>query len=206
MPRLTKSFNDANVAQIAERMATAPKQQLSSNVITKPELVAMLSKLVADLDASEKRKSNAATIDAERTSSKLALERKVKELEAQLAEAKSQLTAAENLGSVRDQWIDDVIKAERDACSVAVALWNFLEAKYAAEYGADNYRGLPDALKQAITFKIGKLGFRAVVNPSTFQRLYRLNRETLGDKAVEASIEHVGNAINRLAEIIEAQE
>jgi hypothetical protein len=169
--------------------------------ITKAELAEMIAELRDEMATEQERFDNKDAIDKERTDKRVALPEKINELTRQLNEAKAEFDKLTSEGSVRDGFIEFAKRAELRITQIATGVYGFLLEKLSQDRHETPFAELTDLLKEEIRFKVDRSGVRTFTQPS-FARLHAAPRENITKARIEATLEKVYSATEKIEEAL----
>jgi hypothetical protein len=170
--------------------------------ITKEELIEMLNTLRDEMATQQERFDNKDAIDKANAEKRQELSATIAELSRQLSAAQSELDQLNAAGSVRDGWIAFTKQAENRIVSIATGVYNFLLEKFSQDRHEASYRELTELLREEIRFKVDRSGVRSL-SQASFARLHAVPKDSITNARVEASLEKVFTAAEKLERILE---
>jgi hypothetical protein len=174
-----------------------PAQPLSKN-----DLIEMLDALRDDLATEQEKFDRKDEPDAAAANKRGQLIAKVNELTAQLNAAKSELDQLNREGSVRDGWIEFAKRAEQRITQIATGAYGHLLEKFSQDRHEAPFSELTELLKEEIRFKVDRSGVRTFTQPS-FARLHAAQKESITNARIEATLEKVYTATEKLEGALE---
>ena len=191
---------DATNNKVERRTITplpTPQRIQAAKPITKDELSDMIADLRQEMATQQERFDNKDAIDKERTDKRQELSAKVAELTQQLNAAQGELDQLNQAGSVRDGFIAFAARAEQRITSIATGVYGYLLEKFSQDRHEAPFSELTELLKEEIRFKADRSGVRRLTQAS-FARLYAASKEHITNARIEATLEKVYTATEKL--------
>jgi hypothetical protein len=179
-----------------------PRRFQPPKPLTKGEIVEMLDALRDEMATEQERFNNKDAIDKERTDKRQELHAKIIELIQQTNAAQAELDKLTRAGSVRDEFIEFAKRAEQRITQIATATYGHLLEKLSQDRHEAPFAELTDLLKEEIRFKVDRSGVRTFTQPS-FARLHAAPKESITNARIEATLEKVFTATEKLEHILE---
>ena len=196
---------DANTGETTHRTITplpTPQRLQQSKTLSKPEIVDMIDSLRDEMALEQEKFDRKDEIDGAAAMKRGKLIAKVNELTAQLNAAKSELDQLNREGSVRDGWIAFAKQAELRITQIATATYGHLLERFSHEQHEAPFAELTELLKEAIRFKVDRSGIRTFTQPN-FARLYAAPKESITNARIEATLEKVFAATEKLETVLD---
>jgi hypothetical protein len=179
-----------------------PQRIQPAKPLAKGDIVEMLKELRDEMATEQARFHNKDAIDKERTTKRAELSAKIIELIQQTNAAQAELDKLTRAGSVRDEFIEFAKRAEQRITQIATATYGHLLEKFSQDRHEAPFAELTDLLKEEIRFKVDRSGVRTFTQPS-FARLHAAPRESITNARIEATLEKVYAATEKLEGALE---
>jgi hypothetical protein len=196
---------DANTGETTHRTITplpTPQRIQPSQPLSKPEIVEMIDSLREEMATEQERFNNKDAIDKERTDKRQELHAKIIELIQQTNAAQAELDKLTRAGSVRDEFIEFAKRAEQRITQIATATYGHLLEKFSQDRHEAPYSELTELLKEDVRFKVDRSGVRTFTQPS-FARLHAAPKESISNARVEATLEKIFSAAEKIEGVLE---
>jgi hypothetical protein len=179
-----------------------PQRIQPAKPLAKGDIVEMLNELRDEMATEQEKFDRKDELDASAANKRGQLIAKVNELTAQLNAAKAELDQLNREGSVRDGWIEFAKRAELRITQIATATYGHLLEKFSQDRHEAPFSELTELLKEEIRFKVDRSGVRTFTQPS-FARLHAAPKESVTNARIEATLEKVYTATERLEGALE---
>jgi hypothetical protein len=195
------STNNTVERRVITPLATPTRIQ-PAKPLAKGEIVEMLNELRDEMATEQEKFDRKDELDASAANKRGQLIAKVNELTAQLNAAKSELDQLNREGSVRDGWIEFAKRAEQRITQIATATYGHLLEKFSQDRHEAPFSELTELLKEEIRFKVDRSGVRTFTQAS-FARLHAAPKESITNARIEATLEKVYTATEKLEGALE---
>jgi hypothetical protein len=179
-----------------------PQRIQPAKPLAKGDIVEMLKELRDEMATEQERFNNKDAIDKERTTKRAELSAKIIELIQQTNAAQAELDKLTRAGSVRDEFIEFAKRAEQRITQIATATYGHLLEKFSQDRHEAPFAELTALLKEEIRFKVDRSGVRTFTQPS-FARLHAAPKESITNTRIEATLEKVYTATEKLEGALE---
>jgi hypothetical protein len=179
-----------------------PQRIQPAKPLAKGDIVEMLKELRDEMATEQERFNNKDAIDKERTTKRAELSAKIIELIQQTNAAQAELDKLTRAGSVRDEFIEFAKRAEQRITQIATATYGHLLEKFSQDRHEAPFAELTALLKEEIRFKVDRSGVRTFTQPS-FARLHAAPKESITNARIEATLEKVYTATEKLEGALE---
>jgi hypothetical protein len=157
----------------------------------------MIESLRQEMADQQARFDNKDQLDAERNQKRSALSTTIAELTQQLREAQNELDDLNREGSIREQFITFAKNAEGRIAAIANGVYKYLLEKISHDRHDSEYKSLPLLLAEDVQFRVDKLNIRFLTQ-GNFASLHRTPAEQISDARIEATLEKVYTATEKL--------
>jgi hypothetical protein len=193
--------NNRTERRIIQPLPT-PQRIQPAKPLTKSELNDMIAELRDEMATQQERFDHKDEIDKANTDKRQELYNTISELTQRLNAAKGELDQLNRAGSVRDGFIAFAARAEQRITSIATGVYGYLLEKFSQDRHEAPFGELTALLKEEIRFKVDRSGVRGLTQPS-FARLHEAPKESITNARIEATLEKVYTATEKLEGALE---
>jgi hypothetical protein len=163
----------------------------------------MIESLRQEMSEQRERFDNKDSIDKERHDKRTELATKIGELTIQLREAQAELDQLNSEGSVRDGFIRFAKDIEGRIAGIASGVYKYLLERFSQERHEATYSELMPLLKEDVTFRVDRTGIKGMAQSTLFATLHRTPDSQITDARVEATLEKVFTATEKLEKALQ---